>query len=324
MRAVQRFVAVLILLGADVSGLAQTAGTLPESDRATIGYQSVAAALKALHQKPGVTFRSENGWLIADEDGARTIWSFAPTSHPAYPTVVKRAVVVADGVTKLEMDVLCEADKVACDQVVIQFQQINERISGPVRKKAATPLVLAGASPEEVNITADSAPGWLPSAEQRTQVPSVTHEFLAALDNGDPAKAFALMTDGQKAIQTFEQFAERLAEFNADAGPVKERRIVRVTWTKDPRAAPAPGIYAAVDLVSRFANIDRHCGYIVLYQPDALTSFRVARQEDGFITNAQVQQIERTQSRGAVEALWAQIARKCPNYPGGAADDTTK
>ena len=315
---------VVMLLGADARGFPQTAGTLPESDRATVGYRSVEAALKALHQNPGVTFRSENGWLIADEDGARTIWSFAPTGHPAYPTVVKRAVVVVDGVTNIQMDVLCEADKVACDNIVIQFQQINERISGAVRKKAATPLVFAGTSPEEINITTDSAPGWVPSADQRAQVVSVTHEFLAALDNGDPAKAFALMTDGQKAIQTFEQFAKRLAEFNAGAGPVKKRRIVRVTWTKDPRAAPALGIYAAIDLVSHFANIDRHCGYIVIYQPDSLASFRVARQEDGFITNGQVRQIERTQSREAVEVLSAQIARKCPNYSGGTADDVTK
>jgi hypothetical protein len=324
MRAVETFAVVVMLLGAHARGLAQTAGTLPESGRPTVGYPSVAAALKALHQKPGVTFRSEHGWLIAEEAAARTIWSFAPKGHPAYPTAVKRAVVGADGATIIQMDVQCEADKIACDNIVIQFQQINERINGPPRTRAATSLALAGASPEEINITADSAPGWLPSAEQRAQVPSVTHGFLAALDNGDPAKAFALMADGQKAVQTFEQFSTRLAEFNAAAGPVKERRIVRITWTKDPKAAPAPGIYAAVDLVSRFANIDRHCGFIVLYQPDALTSFRVARQEDGFMTNAQALQIERTQSHDAVEALWAQITRTCPNYPGVATDDVPK
>jgi hypothetical protein len=120
MRAVGTFAVVVMLLGADARGFAQTARTLPESDRATVGYRSVEAALKALHQKPGVTFRSENGWLIADEDGARTIWSFAPTGHPAYPTVVKRAVVVVDGVTNIQMDVLCEADKVACDNIDVR------------------------------------------------------------------------------------------------------------------------------------------------------------------------------------------------------------
>ncbi|MFL6601594.1 MAG: DUF4019 domain-containing protein [Steroidobacteraceae bacterium] len=320
MRAVETFTVVVMLLAADVRGLAQTAGTLPESDLATVGYPSVEAALKALHQKPGVTFRSQNGWLIAEEDGAHAIWSFAPEGHPAYPTVVKRAVVIEHGVTNIQMDVHCEADKIACDNVVIQFQQLNERISGAVRNKADTPLVFAGIPPEEINITTDSAPGWLPSADQRAQVVSVIHEFLTALDNGDPTKAFALMTNGQKAIQTFEQFAKRLAEFNAGAGPVKERRIVKITWTKDPAAAPARGIYAAIDLVSHFANIDRHCGYIVLYQPDSLASFRVARQEDGFITNEQVRQIERAQSPEAVEVLWAQIARKCPNYSVGTPD----
>lgn len=150
----------------------------------------------------------------------------------------------------------------------------------------------------------------------------MTHAFLSALDRGDPATAFALMTDGQKAIQTFEQFARRLARLNSQARPVKERRIVRVTWTKDPSNAPAPGIYAAVDLVSHFTNIDRHCGYIVLYKPDhPHTSFRIAHQEDGFMTNAQARQIAAKQSPEAVEALWARIARNCPNYPGDTAGD---
>jgi hypothetical protein len=182
---------------------------------------------------------------------------------------------------------------------------------------AASLTFAATPPPQEINVTTDSAPGWLPSAKQRAEVPAVTRAFLSALDRGDPATAFALMTDGQKAIQTFEQFARRLAKFNSLAGAVKERRIVKVTWTKDPGNAPAPGIYAAVDLVSRFTNIDRDCGYIVLYKPDyAHTSFRVVRQEDGYMTNAQARQIAAEQSPEAVEALWAQIARNCPNYPG--------
>jgi hypothetical protein len=61
-----------------------------------------------------------------------------------------------------------------------------------------------------------------------------------------------------------------------------------------------------------------------VYQPESLASFRVARQQDGFITNERVRQIERMQSREAVEVLWAQIARKSPNYSGGTADDVTK
>ncbi|HEY1890359.1 MAG TPA: DUF4019 domain-containing protein [Steroidobacteraceae bacterium] len=170
---------------------------------------------------------------------------------------------------------------------------------------------------QAINVTTDSTPGWLPSAEQRAEVPVVTHAFLSALDRGDPATAFALMTSGQKALQTFAQFARRLARFNSQAGQVKERRIIKITWTKDPQNAPALGIYVAVDLVSRFTNIDRDCGYIVLYKPEhPHIPFRVARQEDGIMTNAQAREIAAKQSPEAVEALWAQIARNCPNYPG--------
>ena len=96
---------------------------------------TVGAALAALEHKPGVTFRTEHGWQIAIDEATHTVWSFAPQGHAAYPSVVKRSIVTRDGKTYIDMDVRCEADKTACDQLVIQFQQLNGRTAGSAQSK---------------------------------------------------------------------------------------------------------------------------------------------------------------------------------------------
>ncbi len=172
-----------------------------------------------------------------------------------------------------------------------------------------------------VNITSDSAPGWLPSTDQARAATEAALAYLAAKDAGRAAAAYAMLEDGNRALQSFADFARALADFNARAGAVTERRIVTVTWTKDPAQAPKPGVYAAIDIVSRFANIDRDCGYVVVYQPPAGGAFRVAREEENLMTNADATVIERQHSEAGVEAAWSQLSARCPNYPGYAFSD---
>jgi hypothetical protein len=98
---------------------------LSEAAGPTIEYASTAAALEALRAKPGVVFTTENGWIIATDEAAYTIWSFAPADYPAYPAVVKRQVIPQGSGSRIEMSVHCEASKGACDQLVRTFAQIN-------------------------------------------------------------------------------------------------------------------------------------------------------------------------------------------------------
>jgi len=111
---------------------------LPEEDHSTIGYPSVKAALAALHAKPTVEFRVQDGWIIASEKEATTfdIWSFPPEGHAAYPAAVKRTLSQKDNATWIEMSVHCEASKVACDNLVKEFQQLNDRFRESLRSKA--------------------------------------------------------------------------------------------------------------------------------------------------------------------------------------------
>jgi|SRR5579859_1228523 len=183
----------------------------------------------------------------------------------------------------------------------------------PARARDSSPPPAAAQAPV-VNVTSDSAPGWLPSTDQARAASEAALAYLAAKDTGGADAAYAMLEESNKALQPFADFSRGLAAFNNQAGAVAERRIVTVTWTKDPAQAPKPGVYAAIDIVSRFANIDRDCGYLVVYQSPTGGPFRVSREEANFMTNADAASIERQQSKAAMEAAWRQLSMKCPNY----------
>jgi hypothetical protein len=101
---------------------------LPEDPSSEIGYPSVADALKDLRARRDVVVTVQNGWIVANDNAAKTIWSFPPPGHPAYPAAVKRQIVQqADG-AYLTMSVHCEASKQACDDLVRTFEQLNDQM----------------------------------------------------------------------------------------------------------------------------------------------------------------------------------------------------
>jgi hypothetical protein len=103
----------------------------PESNRSGIGYASVAEALAALRAKPGAEVGEQDGWTIiqdAESETSIALWSFAPANDPAHPSAVKRVVSEQDGSVQIEMRVLCEATKAACDQLVRDFQALNDQM----------------------------------------------------------------------------------------------------------------------------------------------------------------------------------------------------
>jgi hypothetical protein len=111
------------------SAFAQPNQPLPEADKPTIGYPSVAAALAALKARPDVTFSTQGGWTIATEASSATLWSFPPAGHPAYPSAVKRQIENRSDGAYVNMSVQCEASKSACDDLVRSFQQLNKQMA---------------------------------------------------------------------------------------------------------------------------------------------------------------------------------------------------
>ena len=66
------------------------------------------------------------------------IWTFAPNSHPSFPSVVKRQVIERNGHLFVGMDVLCGGAKSACDQYVAEFVKMNEQMKTELNDKRAT------------------------------------------------------------------------------------------------------------------------------------------------------------------------------------------
>lgn len=96
----------------------------------SVGYPTVADARKAIVALPGAKKSEQQGWLIVEH--MPVLWSFTPAGHEAHPSAVKRTVVQRDGRIDLDMVVLCEAPKPACDRLVADYKAINDQMKrGP-------------------------------------------------------------------------------------------------------------------------------------------------------------------------------------------------
>ncbi len=70
------------------------------------------------------------------ENRGLTLWSFVPKDHPAYPAVVKRVMSQnGAGSWAVNMSVHCEAAKAACDQLVRDFDELNEQMRKDIEKR---------------------------------------------------------------------------------------------------------------------------------------------------------------------------------------------
>lgn len=125
-----------VLFAMSTCALAQD-GPLPEVERSSIEYKSPADALAALRSKPGVEISVQGGWTIAFEPASHVIWSFTPEKHAAFPSVVKRAIVERNGTVFVEMGVKCGASKQVCDDLVRDFNRLNDAMRAEIQSKQA-------------------------------------------------------------------------------------------------------------------------------------------------------------------------------------------
>jgi len=127
------WLAVLIGLAMPLFASAQA---LPEQSN-DVGYPSPGVALNALRSKPGVIVTENDGWTIIEDKSEKTLWTIAKPGNPAYPSAVKRFIANKGGAMQLEMKVLCGASKQACDDMVRQFQALNDNIVKSVQGKGS-------------------------------------------------------------------------------------------------------------------------------------------------------------------------------------------
>jgi hypothetical protein len=117
-------------------GIAQGPPT-PDSTEATqFGYSSPEAALTALRGRPGVSIYQQGGWTVVNDRLNYTLWSFTPPDHPAHPAGVKRVIVKApNGDISIMMTASCGASEAACDELMDEFVELNNRMAQSIRSK---------------------------------------------------------------------------------------------------------------------------------------------------------------------------------------------
>ena len=192
-------------------------------------------------------------------------------------------------------------------------------LRGLIARVALLALVCAAPTqaqdaPREVNVTQGSDPGWIPSEELEAEAMATWERYYALVATEDFAAAHAMLTEGFKAqypLSTFEQ--DRIAA-KATRGTLLSRNVTTVTWTKGGSAAPAPGIYVAIDATAQFENVDRFCGYTILYRAPDAEGFEVMRFEEVLLDNAAFDSIAKQNSELQALLVWRLVARSCPNY----------
>lgn len=114
-----------------------TSSTMPPQGRDSVGYPDVRSAFEALEKKQGVKISIQaGGWTVAEDRAAGAIWAFAPTSHPAYPSVVKRTFLTEGGAVSIDTKGICQAPKPACDKLMADFEADNRRLRESLAVKA--------------------------------------------------------------------------------------------------------------------------------------------------------------------------------------------
>jgi hypothetical protein len=98
-------------------------------------YPSVAAALEAIRTKSGVKVTIQSGWTVVQDEANATVWSFTPPTHPAYPAALRRSIVEHDGAFVVKSDAMCEAEKPACDQLMAEVHELDNRMIEATKKK---------------------------------------------------------------------------------------------------------------------------------------------------------------------------------------------
>lgn len=158
---------------------------------------------------------------------------------------------------------------------------------------------------------------WQPSSEQIEQSRATVDAYFGAIERNEPGRAFDMMSADARALENEGAFAERQRQFKSLSGALLERRFHRVTWYKDPAAAPAPGVYVAFDMVAWFSNIDRYCGYVIAYQAPEGGPFQITRIEENYIDN-------KTAGGAGAPAIWRQLAEgACPGWTDAVGDCST-
>ncbi len=248
-----------------------------------IGFATVEQALASLKSRKEVNISNQGGWLIANDNAAGTVWSFTPATHPAHPAVVKRTIVTNSGQIGVEMDILCQAEKTACDGLLAEFTELNNRMAQEVQSRSQ------GVSFNVVVAPSNKDKEWRPVETDAAQLEKRTLDYFALKDTAKYDQAYALYADTFRQTTNFDTWRTMSVGTAEKLGPMNGRTIKRLVWYKDPAGAQ-PGVYAAIDFSGTSRNADFYCGYIV-WRQQPNNSFALVREEQNILDKATAEKL---------------------------------
>jgi hypothetical protein len=192
----------------------------------------------------------------------------------------------------------------ACGDKDVNFGQyafdISQPISGPTSKAATltlTQTIRCGSeTPPTIAQTTSAADGWKPSATDQSKIETQTYQYYGAKDAGKYADAYTMFDKGMKDTTHFDTWSTHAQSQSTKAGHILNRRVIKITWYKDPPSAPEPGIYAAADFSGQFENDPIYCGYLA-WRRGADGKYRIVREEENFIDKGSIANMHQTELR---------------------------
>lgn len=81
--------------------------------------------LASLRDNPEAELSEKEGWTVAvlPNETGRTVWSFPPEEHEAYPAMVKQTVVVENGSEFAETSAQCSGSQSVCNALLGEFHR---------------------------------------------------------------------------------------------------------------------------------------------------------------------------------------------------------
>jgi hypothetical protein len=143
-------------------------------------------------------------------------------------------------------------------------------------------LLCVPRQPAAVPAASRSDPDWSPDAVLQARLLAASYAYFSAKDGGRYAEAWTLQSLRLQQSSPLADWSAAAGSFNAEAGPVRARRVVEISWYNHPSDAPEPGIYVAADYSAEFEKLEFVCGYLMWrLQPDG--SFRLVREEQNMV-----------------------------------------
>lgn len=119
-------------------------------------FETVDQLLDHLQTDASVKFNNTNGWLVAERE--YTIWTFTTHGHQAHPSVIERRVYEEDGAIKIATQVKCAASESLCDNLLLEFQGLNNQLSEDISRPASPKLVTI--QNHGFTVSFDKSEGW--------------------------------------------------------------------------------------------------------------------------------------------------------------------